>query len=282
MVLETLARNAPLFFLIFVRIYALLRLAPITSSQAIPGIARTALTFFVAFVVFPSVAAAGYPIPDSGLAFILLLVGEMLLGILTALFLIIVFAVFQLAGQFFSLQMGFGASQVFDPMAQIQIPLMGQFLNMIAMMVFVISGGLQKIFLHGVMGSFEALRAVDIAGARGDLFHLVTGSLPVLFSRALILAFPILGTLFLLQITMGLFGKAAPQMNLLMLGFPMAIAVAFLIILLILPFLVEAFEMVIDDAFEQIRLLFSGPGSLSGGGAVGGVPTGGAPTGGAP
>jgi flagellar biosynthetic protein FliR len=257
MVLETIAQNAPVFFLIFVRIYALLRIAPITSSQAIPGIARTAMTFFVSFTVFPSVVAAGYLVPESTMGFFLLAVGEMLIGILTALFLVVVFAVFQLAGQFFSLQMGFGASQVFDPMAQIQIPLVGQFLNIIAMMVFVMSGGLQKIFLHGVMGSFEALTALDIAGARGDLYELVVAGLPMLFSQALILSFPILGTLFLLQVTMGLFGKAAPQMNLLMLGFPMAIGVAFLVILFILPFLVQAFEMVIDDAFMQIQTMFS-------------------------
>lgn len=257
MVLEAIARNAPLFFLIFVRIYALLRVAPITSSESIPGIARVALTFFTSFAVFPRLIAAGYPVPDQLLSYIVLAVGEMLIGILTALFLVIMFSVFQLAGQFFSLQMGFGASQVFDPLAQIEIPLVGQFLNLVAMMVFIISGGLQRIFLHGVLGSFEAMRATDIAMVRGDLFAVVGGSLGQLFEQAMILAFPILGTLFLLQVTMGLFGKAAPQMNLLMLGFPMAIGLAFIVILLILPFLVEAFEMIIDQTFDSIRLVFS-------------------------
>ncbi len=258
MVLEVIARNAPIFFLVFVRIYALLRVSPITNSEAIPGIARVAVTFFTAFGVLPSVLAGGYPLPVAGLDFILLAVGEMLIGILTGLFLVLLFAVFQLAGQFFSLQMGFGASQVFDPMAQIEIPLVGQFLNMIAMMVFVISGGMQRIFLHGVLGSFSALTAADLAGAGPDIFPLVTAGLGRLFEQSLVLAFPILGTLFMLQVTMGLFGKAAPQMNLLMLGFPLAIGVAFLLIFLTMPFLVEAFEVVIDSAFHQIDTLLAG------------------------
>lgn len=257
MVLEAIARNAPIFLLVFVRIYALLRFAPITSSESVPGIARIAITFFTAFAVLPAVVVAGYPLPASGLDFILLGVGEMLIGILTALFLVLLFAVFQVAGQFFSLQMGFGASQVFDPLAQVQIPMVGQFLNLIAMVVFVVSGGMQRIFLHGVLGSFSALNAADLAGAGADILPLVTGSLARLFEQSLVLAFPILGTLFLLQITMGLFGKAAPQMNLLMLGFPMAIGVAFLLIFLTLPFLVEAFEVVIDGAFHQIDTLFA-------------------------
>jgi len=257
MVLETIATNAPLFLLIFVRIFALLRVAPVTSSASVPGIARVAITFFAGFAVFPSVVAAGYPVPDTVLGFILLATGEALIGIITALFLVVMFAVFQLAGQFFSLQMGFGASQVFDPLAQIEIPLVGQFLNMIALMVFVISSGLQRIFLHGVLGSFQAMRVTELAAARGDLFGMVGTSLAALFAQSLVLAFPILGTLFLLQITMGLFGKAAPQMNLLMLGFPAAIGLAFIIIFLILPFLVEAFEGIIDTAFYQIQTVFS-------------------------
>ncbi|POR04709.1 flagellar biosynthetic protein FliR [Alkalispirochaeta sphaeroplastigenens] len=258
MVLDGIVRNAPLFLLVFVRVYALLKVSPITSSEAIPGLARSAVAFFTAFAVLPSVIAGGYPLPERGLDFILLGVGEMLIGILTGMFLVLLFSVFQLAGQFFSLQMGFGASQVFDPLAQIEIPLVGQFLNMIAMMIFIISGGMQRIFLQGVLGTFGAMTAPDLATAGADVLPLVTGSLGRLFEQSLVLSFPILGTLFLLQVTMGLFGKAAPQMNLLMLGFPMAIALAFLLIFLTMPFLVEAFEIVIDGAFDQIDMLFSG------------------------
>lgn len=257
MMLETIARNAPIFLLIFVRVFALLRVAPITSSASIPGIARVALVFFASLAVYPGVIAGGYPEPPGGIGFVLVAVGEMLIGFLSALFLVIMFSVFQLAGQFFSLQMGFGASQVFDPMAQIEIPIVGQFLNLVAMMVFVISDGMQRIFLAGVLGSFRAFRAIDIAAAQTDIVRLVLSGLFNLFEQSLVIAFPILGILFLLQVTMGLFGKAAPQMNLLLLGFPAAIGITFLTMLLILPFLVEAFEVVIDRAFEQMVTVFA-------------------------
>jgi flagellar biosynthetic protein FliR len=256
MLLATIANNAPLFLALFARVFVLLRVAPLTSSAAIPGVARVALTFFVTIFVFPGMADAGYPMPDTVLGVALIVVGEALIGLLTALFLVVMFAVFQLAGQFFSLQMGFGASQVFDPMAQIQIPLMGQFLNMVALLVFIVTGGFQKIFLYGVQASMTSMRAVDIAGAREDIFILVTGSLSHLFENSLILAFPILATLFMLSVTMGLFGKAAPQMNLLMLGFPIAILLAFLILFLVLPYMVEAFDAVMSAAFKTIGTMF--------------------------
>ena len=256
--LQRIVSAAPLFLLIFARIFALMRTAPLLSSGSFPGVARIALVFFTSFAVFPSVAAAGYPIPATAAGYVLLIVGEVLIGLISALFLVILFAVFQLAGQFFSLQMGFGASQVFDPMAQVQIPIVGQFLNVIAMMVFIVSSGVQRIVLHAVQGSFSAMTAYDIAARRGDMFTVVSAGLGALFTQSLVLSLPILGILFMLSVTMGLFGKAAPQMNLLLLGFPMAIGIAFLSLLFALPFLVEAFEVVIEFAFSRIGLLFRG------------------------
>jgi flagellar biosynthetic protein FliR len=152
--------------------------------------------------------------------------------------------------------MGFGASQVFDPLAQIEIPLLGQFLNLVAMFVFVFTSGFQKIFLTGVYYSFQSVRAVDLVLLREDLLTSILQSLSELFQNALIISFPILGTLFLVQVVMGLLAKAAPQMNLLILGFPISIFVAFLILFVGMPIIAEAFERVIDEGFDIILRLF--------------------------
>lgn len=258
MQLSDLVAQAQLFLLVFVRVFALIAIAPLISSRTIPGLAKAALAFFTSFAVFPVVESAGYPIPDNGLAYGLLLVGEILVGILTGFFLVLIYAAFQLAGQLFSLQMGFGASQVFDPMAQVQIPIVGQFLNLVAMFVFVSVGGFQKLFLIGVQRSFETVRAVDFALMREDLLVEILNRLSRLFEQALMIAFPIMGTLLLIYVGVGLLGKAAPQMNLLILGFPIAISAAFLIIFLAFPFLVEAFEQIISESFEVLARIFEG------------------------
>ncbi len=61
-----------------------------------------------------------------------------------------------------------------------------------------------------------------------------------------------MGTLILLSVTMGLLAKAAPQMNLLMVGFPIQISVGFIMMLAAMPFLIEKFTIIIDSGFEQI------------------------------
>lgn len=258
MILDGIALDAQLFFLLFVRVIAMLQFAPLLSSGSIPMIARVALAVMAAALVFPMVRDSGYPIPENGIHYAMLAFGEALIGVIIAFMLSIVYAAFQTAGQMFSLQMGFGASQVFDPLAQIEIPILGQFLNLVAMFVLVFTAGFQKIFLTGVYQSFQSVRAVDLVLLREDIVMSMLDGLSSLFSNALVISFPILGTLFLVQIVMGLLAKAAPQMNLLMLGFPLSIGVAYIILLVTVPFLMEAFDRLIGVGFEWLGEFFRG------------------------
>ena len=249
---DVLLQNLELLILIFVRIFALISIAPLLSSAGVPGIAKVGISLFTAIVVFPWIAEQGYFIPESGFAYAMLIVGEIIIGLILGFMLTVIYAAFLLSGQLYSMQMGFGASMVYDPLAQIQIPLMGQFINLIAMLIFVIVGGFQKIFLMGVLRSFETIKAVDLLYLTDPLLKLILKSMTILFEQALIIAFPILGVLLLISVSMGLLAKAAPQMNLLMLGFPIKISMAFLMLFLALPFIMEAFNRVIDSSFYEL------------------------------
>lgn len=134
---------------------------------------------------------------------------------------------------------------------------MGQFLNLIAMFIFVTTLGFQRLFLTGVYGSFRALRAVDLVLHREDIVVMVVTSLTRMFEYALMLAFPILGTLILIQVTMGLLAKSAPQMNLLMLGFPVSILVAYSVLVVAVPMLMASFDRVLDRSFDDLIRMFT-------------------------
>jgi flagellar biosynthetic protein FliR len=83
-------------------------------------------------------------------------------------------------------------------------------------------------------------------------------SLGRLFTDALTISFPILGTLVLISVAMGLLAKAAPQMNLLMMGFSVSILVTLLILFLGMPFFVGVFSRFIDDGLQNLAGLLSG------------------------
>lgn len=248
---NTLINNAEIFFLIFARVLALVLTAPLISSSSIPALARAALALMVSYVVFPMVINTVTAYPDSGLQYAFLILGEVLVGIILGLILQIYFTIFQVAGQMFSVQMGFGASQAYDPLSQIQIPLIGQFINLMAMALFLTTNGMQKLFLIGVKGSFERITIMNFVLNAAPLSELLTDCLSAMFSNALLIAFPMLSTLMMISVTMGLLGKAAPQMNLMMVGFPIQISVGLLIIVISAPFLLEKISSVLDIGFTE-------------------------------
>jgi flagellar biosynthetic protein FliR len=84
-----------------------------------------------------------------------------------------------------------------------------------------------------------------------------------MFQSALTISFPILGSLLLVSITMGLLAKASPQLDVLMMGFPLSIGVAFLVMFAAMPFLMGAFERIIDASIEGVAVLVDGLGRLA-------------------
>jgi flagellar biosynthetic protein FliR len=191
------------------------------------------------------------------LRFLLLIIGEGIIGIIIGFFLTIIFAAFSTAGQFFSLQMGFGASETFDPLSQIENPLLGQYLNLVSMLVFLTVGGFSKLFLGGFWRSVQSLNIVSLIEGRDPVIGMITSGLSRLFLDAIVISMPILGTLFLTSLATGLISKAAPQINILSEGFPISITVAFLLIFTSLPFMTEAFSRVIDSGFSSIESLYA-------------------------
>jgi len=250
-----LLQKAPLFFLVAVRIFAMIASAPLLSTRAVPRIAQIGLAGLVAFLVLPLADSTMLTVSNFSIQYVLLIIGEGLIGVLTGFFLSIIFSTFSTAGQFFSYQMGFGASEVYDALAQIENPLMGQFLNFIAVLIFLQIKGFQTLFLSGVLRSFQTINCFIFMEKQAVLSSFFLHQLSLLFLNAIIIAMPIMGTLFLIHVSMGLLSKAAPQMNLLSEGFPITILLTFFMLSVTLPFMVNLFLHILQDgvaAFETL------------------------------
>ncbi len=259
-----LISQGELFLLVFARTYTILRIVPVFSSASLPRLVRILLAFFCAALLLPEIVQRGYPVPEAAGGYIALLIGEALIGLAIGLVILLIFSIFQLAGQLFSIPVGFGAAAAFDPLAQIEVPVLGQYFNLIATFLFLSIGGLQRIFLYGIQGSFRSLTASDLLILREPLGELLTERLSQLFLQALIIALPIIGLLILVYLIIGLIAKAAPQMNLLILGFPFSVGVAFLFIFLAFPILADIFRVHLLSIFEILGRFFIAARGLTG------------------
>ena len=247
----------PYFILVTARILALIMTSPLLSMQSVPRVAKVALAGLTGFIVLPSAYTEGWIDSPFSLYFLLLVLGEALLGALTGLFINIMFAAFSSAGQFFSYQMGFGASEVYDALSQVENPLLGQYFNLVSMLVFLQTDGLQKLFITGVRDSISSVNCFSLINGGGAVVPYLTHSLGALFMNAAVIALPVIGTLFLIHITMGLLSKAAPQMNLLSEGFPTTILLTFVLLLFLLPRMINLFASIMDQGFAAFARLLA-------------------------
>lgn len=257
---DDLLAHAPSFFLVAVRVFAMIMTTPLLSIQSVPRVAKIALAGCVAFLVYPQAFSEGWQVEAFSLNFALLVVGEGLLGIITGFFVSMIFSTFSSAGQFFSYQMGFGASEVYDVLAQIENPLMGQYLNLIAMLVFLQIRGFQSLFLGGVLRSVQSINCVALVAHQEVFLAFFLKGLSTLFMNAMIIALPVMGTLFLIHVAMGLLSKAAPQMNLLSEGFPITILVTFFLLAVALPLMINLFTQILEQGFQAFETLLAAAG----------------------
>ena len=263
--IESILTRAPVFLLVYVRCFALLLTLPLFSMRSVSRIVKLALAGYMAFFIYSSLDFSVYkdfadPNGAFSISYILLLVGEGLIGVILGFYITIIFGAFSTAGQFTAFQMGFSAASTYDSLAQVENPLMGQFFNFIAMLVFMQNQWFQRLFLGGLTASFKTLTAISIATYQQTLVTFMLKGLSKLFADALIIALPIMGTLMLITICTGLLSKAAPQMNLLSEGFPIMILVSFMLIMFMLPSITDFFIRSFAGGFKALEDLFLGIG----------------------
>ncbi|MDY5918114.1 MAG: flagellar biosynthetic protein FliR [Treponema sp.] len=265
--LDEILSQAPVFLLIFARIFAMLLVLPMFSMRSASRVAKVALAGYMAFFIFGTCDLSYYLpyIAQDGsfsMEYFLILIGEVLIGIILGFFITMIFSAFSTAGQFLAFQMGFSAASSYDSLSQVENPLMGQFFNLIAMLVFMQTHWFQKLFLQGLVTSFSSLNAISIVQSTESIVKFVISGLSSLFVDALVISLPVMGSLFLISICTGLLTKAAPQMNLLSEGFPIMIMLAFVIIVFILPdmidFFVRSFEKGFADLFDFFKNVSGG------------------------
>lgn len=248
--------NIQIFFLVFARVMALIELTPVVSNAGMNMTSRAGLAFFTSFVITPIVIAGGYILPKTGFEYALMLIIEALIGLTMGFFVYMIFAIAHSSGQLFSMQMGFGATEAYDPITGVEIPIMGQFLNLAAIMIFFLTNGMQKLFIMGLEGSFRHIKASNFTIQNDDFITFMVQSLTFLFGHSLLVAMPLIASLFLVSVMMGLLGKASPQMNLMMIGFPIQIAIAFVILLIALPNMFSAFDAMFETMWTKFSVLW--------------------------
>jgi len=258
--MEFFVKQFQVFLLVMVRLTAMITVAPFFSSGIIPMRVKGVLTFLITIVIFPVISAKIGKIPTDMGAYSLMILSEVAIGLFIGFMVSVIFVSFQLAGQYFAVQIGFGISEVLDPVAQVSVPLIGQLKNLIGLLVFLAMEG-HHFLLNAIYKSYALAPVIIVKeSVIHKLLDYMLYSFSGMFLVALKIAFPIIGTVFLVSISMGVLAKAAPQMNILMLGFPFKIMVAFGVFFMTAPLVVRIMQVALERTFGFVsKLLVNWP-----------------------
>ena len=229
-----------IFLLVLLRVSALLMVAPIFGHRTWLARAKVGLAFTVSIILFPIVADQPLDVPAGVLPYALMMIREVLMGVVMGFVVLLLFVGIQFAGQVAGLQMGFGIVNVIDPQSSNQLSIMGQFLNILAILLLLSLNGHHTI-LTALVTSFETIPLGGVVLKAGLMQKMIAITAEV-FIIGVKIAAPIMTALFLVTAAMGVLARTVPQMNVFMVGFPVQISVglgAFLVCMPLFAMLVE-------------------------------------------
>jgi flagellar biosynthetic protein FliR len=237
-----------LFTLVLTRVSGLTMTAPIYGTKEVPIQVRALLAVALALLITPTQWAVAVEYPGSTIQYLVLIGGELLVGLCLGLGIVILFSGIQLAGQMVGQIGGLMLADVFDPGADTSVPVFSRLLLLVAMAVFVCIGG-HRMVMAGLLDTFRT-----IPPGSGAVPHAIAQTFVVLlgqsFSLAIRAAVPVVTALLLSTLVMGLISRTLPQLNILMVGFGLNSMLTFATFSLTLGGAVWVFQQQVEPALE--------------------------------
>jgi flagellar biosynthetic protein FliR len=228
----------PVFVLITARIGGLMLTAPMWSAPMFPRQVRAALTVVLAALLLPSAPIVN--MPEQVIQLPLPVASEMAIGIVIGLAASVLVTAVGLAGEVLSMQMGLSVAASFSPVPELQVPGIAPLSGVLAMLVYLTMGG-HLMLLKGLAASLKVLppgQGFDFAGGAPA----VTSLSGQLFACAVSAAAPVMVALLLTNIALAILSKAVPQLNAMMVSFPITVGIGLLMFAASLPIVAGTFS----------------------------------------
>jgi flagellar biosynthetic protein FliR len=233
----------------FVRIAALIGTAPILGDSSVPRRVKVGLAIFVTIVIAPSVGA----IPDVALVSgdgLLLIARQILIGAAMGFSIQLAFAAIEYSGDLMGLQMGIGFAMLVNPETNDQSPLLGSLLRYFASLAFLVANG-PLMMIAGVTDSFQAMPISGAGGGTLDELKVLVMQGGMIFGLALHLALPVIAALLVTNVALGVMTRAAPQLNVFSIGFPITITVGLVVLAASVPVLISISDSAITASVAR-------------------------------
>ncbi len=230
---------------VFLRVSGMLLVAPVLGARVVPRRAKLVLAVALTYLLAPLVPPAA-PIDPLSAAGLLTAVQQVAIGVAIGFAVQVVFDALLLAGQAIAMTMGLGFATLVDPSRGVATPVVGQFFIIMGLLLFLAVDG-HLLLLQVLADSFRWMPPGPDGLDGTDLATLVAWGGKI-FEVGIVIALPAVVGLLVINVALGVVSRAAPQLNLFAVGFPLGMMFGFLMLVLGLPALQGSFERLLDEA----------------------------------
>ncbi|MBN2319530.1 MAG: flagellar biosynthetic protein FliR [Acidobacteria bacterium] len=241
------------FVIVLLRVSGLIVFAPFFGSPSIPYQVRIAFALVTSFLLARLLPVDFVPDGLSLTGVTLILIGEIVAGMILGLAANLVFAGIQYAGQIISFQMGFSLIKLIDPQTNVESPVFSFIHNYIGILFFLLLNG-HHWFLRAISESFHLMPVGGIQ-IQASLVEYIVHLSSQIFIIGLRIAGPVIVVTIITDIVVGIIGRSAPQLHILILGLPLKLLVGFSCLSFSLYFIPRYLEIVFASLYKTIFTL---------------------------
>jgi len=240
-----------------VRILGLIAAAPLFGNISVPVTSKIGLGIMLALIVAPTVSGIPAAVDPMSVAGLLIVAQQLVIGLAMGFVMQVVFAGVEMAGEITGMTMGLGFATFFDPQSQGESTAISQFLALLATMAFLAANG-HLMLLSALAESFSTL-PISSAPISAHPFEQLASWGARVFSAGVQLSLPMVAALLITNIALGILTRAAPQLNLFGIGFPITLTVGFMVITISLPYLAMPLDHLFQEGLEMVRHIITPP-----------------------
>lgn len=241
------------FFFPLARILALLAAAPPFNNAALTMRVRLLLGLAIAMAVSPALPPMPGIEPASGPG-LLILAQQMIIGFAMGFALRLVFSAIDLAGMMISTQMGLGFATAYDPQTTSQTPVVAELIGMLALLIFLAIDG-HLMVISTLVQSFTSLPIRLLAISEASWLNIANAG-AIIFSAGVMLSLPAVTALLITNVALGVLGRVAPQLNLIVIGFPVTILLGFVALYVGMSYLAAPLQQLFEHGLQSMLGFF--------------------------
>ena len=239
------------FLLPMFRITALLMTMPVIGTELVTGKIRLFLALVITLLLVPNLPPM--PVLDSiSLASFVLIAQEILTGAMLGFCLQLFFHIFVVGGQILAIQIGLGFASMIDPTSGVSVPVVSQYFTMLVTLLFLATNGHLVVF-EVVAESFVTLPVGS--GLQPNQYWELATMLGWSLAAGLLLVLPAVTALLVVSVTFGVMSRAAPQLNIFSIGFPLTLVLGLVILWISLGDVFAHYQVLSSEALLKLREL---------------------------